>query len=50
MLWCIFNIIVMLWSGRDSYWSFAEGHNKMGWFLLFVSALNAAAALTYVLQ
>ena len=48
MLWFIFNVIIMLWSGRDSWWSFREGHNKMGWFLLVVSAVNAAAALSYV--
>lgn len=50
MFLLIINIIVMLWAGRDSYWSFMEGHNKMGWFLLIVSAFNAAAVLSYVVQ
>lgn len=48
MVWVIFNVIICLWAGRDSYYAFAEDRNKMGWFLLFVSVFNAAAALAYV--
>lgn len=48
MIWFIFNVIIAVWAARDSYYTFAEGRNKMGWFLLFVSAFNAAAALAYV--
>lgn len=47
--WTIVNIfaawLLWTWAQRD----FAAGYNKLGWFNIFFSAWNAAAAVNAVL-
>jgi len=47
--WTILNILaawlLWTWAQRD----FAAGHNKSGWFNIFFSAWNAAAAANSIL-
>lgn len=47
--WFILNIFIawlmLKWTRRD----FEAGHNKMGWFNIFFSAWNAAAAANAIL-
>ena len=45
MIWATLNIIFSWWAWRSSTSAFEDKQNGLGWFMIFVSAINFAAAL-----
>lgn len=47
--WVMLNIVLSIIFIRMAVNDFKEGNNKLGWLGIFVSAMNAAGALSYLI-
>jgi hypothetical protein len=47
MIFAILNILATIWCWNAASRAFENDFDKLGWFLIFCSALNFAVALDY---